>query len=253
MRTLALINETKDIKEVLAEAIKYNRAVLEVLFVHEEGLFDLPELFKPEYEQDENIDKEAIKKEILNTLNELKYQEDVAVFVYYNDTYSRVENLLKSSDTLIVTKYNTSTKELLDSRYKILFLKKSMHNYQKVLVELALDGEDKQRIELAKELFPNKELILAYDYNHYIAIDTLSIDPTVGLGYDPLLDETVKKENKKAFNKILQDTSLNGVFLEDAGEVENLVKYINNEVDIAILKQIDSDIVENVSKDCLVI
>ena len=253
MRTLALINETKDIKEVLAEAIKYNRAVLEVLFVHEEELFDLPELFKPEFEQDEIIDKEAIKKEILATLNELRYQEDVAIFVYINDTYSRVESLLKGSDALIVTKYNTPTKELLDSKYRVLFLKNSKHDYQKVLIELALDGEDEQRIEFAKELFPDKELILAYDYNHFIAINTLTVDPTVGLGYDPLLDETLREENKKAFEKILKDTGLNGVFLEDVGEADSLIKYINSEVDLAILKQRDNDIVENLIKECLVI
>lgn len=251
MKTLALINETKDIKEVLAEAIKYNRAVLEVLFVHEEEFFDLPELFRPEFEQDENINKEAIKKEILATLNELKYQKDVAIFVYINDTYSRVESLVKDSDTLIVAKYNSSTEKLLDSKYRVMFLKNSKHDYQKVLVELALDGEDTQRIDFAKEMFPNSNLTLTYDYNHFVAVDMVTIDPMMGISNDPYLDEELKEENKKTFNQILKDTGLDGVFLEDAGEAESLIEYINSEVNLAILKQRDNDILEKVVKDCL--
>ena len=253
MKTLALINETKDIKEVLAEAIKYNRAVLEVLFVHEEEFFDLPELFRPEFEQDENIDKEAIKKEILATLNELKYQKDVAVFVYINDTYSRVESLIRDSDTLIVAKYNSSTEKLLDSKYRVLFLKNSKQDYQKVLVELALDGEDTQRIDFAKELFPNSNLTLIYDYNHFVTVNMYVVDPMMGLDNDPYLDEVLENENKKTFNQILKDTGLDGVFLEDAGEADNLVLYINNKADLAILKQRESDIMEKVIKDCLII
>ena len=253
MKTLALVNEAKDIKGILVEAIKYNNATLEVLFVHEEELFDLPDLFKPEFEQDENIDKKAIKKEIIATLNELKYNEDTAIFIYINDTFSRVENLLKDNKTLIVTKYNSATRELLDSEYKTLFLKESEHNYRKVLVELALDGEDKQRVDFAKELFPNANLTLAYNYNHLIAVDMLTIDPMIGINSDPYLDEELKEENRKTFNKILKDTGLNGVFLEDVGEAESLIEYINNEADLAILKQRDSDLVEKVTKDCFVI
>ena len=253
MKTLALINETKDIQEVLAEATKYSNTVLEVLFVHEEEFFDLPDLFKPEFEQDENIDKSSIKKEILATLNELNYKDDAAIFVYINDSYSRVESLVKDNDTLIVTKYNSATEELLDSKYKVLFLKNIKHNYQKVLVELALDGEDKQRIDFAKELFPTKDLILAYDYNHFVAVDMLTIDPMIGINSDPYLDEELKEENRKTFNRILKESNLNGIFLEDTGVAESLIEYINNETDLAILKQRDSDIMEKVIKDCLVI
>lgn len=253
MKTLALINETKNIKEVLAEAIKYNGDVLEVLFVHEEEFFDLPDLFKPEFEQDENIDKNSIKKEILATLNELKYQENAAIFVYINDTYSRVESLVKDNDTLIVTKYNSATEELLDSKYKVLFLKDTKHDYQEVLVELALDGEDTQRIDFAKELFPNSNLTLIYDYNHFVTVNMYVVDPMMGLDNDPYLDEVLENENKKTFNQILKDTGLDGVFLEDAGEEDNLILYINNKTNLAILKQRDSDIMEKVIKDCLVI
>jgi len=252
MKTLALINETKDIKEVLREAIKYNDAVLEVLFVHEEELFDLPDLFRPEFEQDENIDKNAIKKEILSTLNELNYKDEAAIFVYINDTYSRVETIIKDNKTLIVTKYNSATKELADTKHKILFLRNSKHNYQKVLVELALDGDDKQRIDFAKELFPNANLTLVYDYNHFVSVDMVTIDPMMGISNDPYLDEELKEENKKSFNRIVEDSGLNGIFLEDVGEAESLIEYINNEADLAIINERDSDIMDKVVKDCLV-
>ena len=251
MKTLALINETKDIKEILAEAIKYNDTVLEVLFVHEEEFFDLPNLFRPAFEEDKNIDKESIKKEILQSLNDMDYKQDVAVFVYINDTFSRVENLMKDNKTLIVTKYNGATKELLDSKHKTLFLKESEHNWQKVLVELALDGEDDQRIDFAKELFPNVDLTLAYNYKHFIAVDMVTIDPMMGINSDPYLDEELKEENRKTFNKILKESDLNGVFLEDIGEAESLIEYINSNVDLAILKQRDSDIVKKVVKDII--
>ncbi len=253
MKTLALINETKNIKEILAEAIKYNDTVLEVLFVHEEDFFDLPDLFRPEFEQDENIDKESIKKEILQSLNDLNYKQDVAVFIYINDTFSRVESLVKDNKTLIVTKYNSATKELIDSEQKILFLKNPKHSYQEVSVELALDGEDMKRINFAKELFPNTNLTLIYDYNHFVTVNMSAVDPMMGLDNDPYLDEVLENENKKTFNQIVKDTGLDGVFLEDAGEADSLILHINNKADLAILKQRDDDIIGKLSKDSLLI
>ncbi len=251
MKTLALINEIKDMEEILAEAIKFNNTVLEVLFVHEEEFFELPDLFKPKFEQDENIDKESIKKEILKNLANLNYKKDVAIFVYINDTFSRVESLVKDNKTLIVTKYNSATKELADSEEKILFLKRAQHNYQTILVELALDGEDNKRINFAKELFPNTNLILAYDYQHFITVDMSTVDPMMGMNSDPYLDEELKEQNKKTFNQILKESGLTGVFLEDTGVAESLIEYVNSEADLAILKQRDNDILKKIIKDCL--
>ncbi len=254
MKTLAVINEIKDIHEVLKKAVGFAKeGVLEVLFVHEEGLFDLPDLFKPEFMEDESIDKEAVKKEIKKVLKELKYPKECAVFVYINDTASHVETLLKESKALIVTKYNTSTQKLAESSYDLLYLKEpAKESYKNIAIVANLTPKDSQLIEFAKSNFKDANLTLIYDYIYMIDMNLIAVDPLAGIDADPYLDEELKEASKKRFDSLTEGANLKGVFLEGVDK-ENITDFINeNRFDLTIIEKIDTQLLEDLKSDVLV-
>ncbi len=251
MKTLALINSTAEIKEVLQKATEFsNGDILEVLFVYEKGLFGLPDLFKPGFVKDESIDKEAIKKEIKTVLKELNYKNDVVIFIYIDGTISRVEAALKDKSALIVTKYNKTTAKLAEKNYDLLYLKNGGKNYEKIAIVLNLSPKDAQLIDFAKKRFKSSDLELVYDYLY--AIDTITIDPLVGINAEPYIDTELKEANKNRFNGIAQKENLKSAFLEGA-DSENLIEYINaNRYDLTLIETVDYEILDLLKSDVLI-
>ena len=225
MKTLSLVNQIEDAKEILQKAIEFAKDdILEVMFVHEDSIFSLPELFKPEFETDENIDKEKIKNEIKAILKELNYTKDVAIFVYVNDTISRVEATQSHINPLIVTKLNDATKELLHTNFNLLYTKNS--NYNHIAAVVKLDESDINVISFIKENL-QKEPIVFYDYQHNILIESAAIDPILTPTYDPSIDVELTKINKQNFEEFLKTNNLKGFFIEDYGEYKNLIDLLN--------------------------
>lgn len=254
MKTLALINSVDDITEILQKSIEFAKDdILEVLFVHEEELFELPDLFRPEYIEDENIDKEAIKQKIKNTLKELKYSRDTAIFVYINDTKSRVEATQKDVSPFIVTKYNDATKDLIDSQYQILFLKENSKSYKNIVINVDLSDEDAKLIDFVKTNFQDAKIELVYDYIHIIADDLMTVEPLIATGSDPYLDEELKEAHQNRFNTLLKEYNLNGEFLDDIANQEELIDYINkSRFDLAILASDNREVASDINKDTII-
>ena len=255
MKTLAVINEIEDIRNILQKSIEFAKDdILEILFVHEEELFELPDLFRPDYLEDDNIDKDAIKKSIKTILKDLSYNKDVAIFVYINDTISRVEALLRGVSSFIVTKYNDATKGLADTQFKVLFLKEFAKIYKHIALNVELSDKDDELIGFAKRHFRDATIELIYNYIHITSADLMTIDPLIGISNDPFLDEELKDAHKDRFNTLLKKHQLNGIFLEDIENEEELIEYINkNSFDLAIIPSNNREIVSDINKDTLIV
>lgn len=252
MKTLALINNIDEAESIIKKALTFvQNDTLEVMFVHEEELFELPDLFRAKFEKDETINKEKTKKHIQEIVQKLGYDKDVATFVYISDTYSRVEATQKDINPLIVTTLNKYTQELLDSKFKIFFIKKNSQEYKNIALTVNLNDEDEQNIELAQNLFPNAKITLLYDYMHLITIDMPDIDPSFGVNYNPEIDEEIKEERKKLFEDLKQEYSLDGVFLEDFTGEDSLITYIksNNDTDLLLSINRDKDLANSIEID----
>jgi len=252
MKTLALINQIDDIKDILSKAVEIcKNDILEVMYVHEEEFFDLLDIFKASNEA-ETINKDKIKKHIFEILEELKYTKDVAILIYVNDTYSHIEATQTKVNPLIVTKLNEATEELLESSFKILYLKKDSKKYKNIAIVVNLDDSDSRSIDFAQENFKDANITLIYDYIHIITLETADIDPLLGSGYNPIVDEEVKSAKKHAFEELKNSYKLPGVFLEDYNIDDNLIFYVNNNsFDLIISPLKDKDTLEKVKIDCL--
>ena len=253
MKTLALINKIDDIKDILSKAVEICKDdVLEVMYVHEEEHFDLLDIFKSPNE-DEIINKEEIKKRIQEVLKELKYTKDVAILIYVNDTYSHVEATQKKVNPLIVTKLNKATEKLIESDFKILYMKNSPKEYKNIAIVVNLDDSDSKNIEFVLENFKDAKITLVYDYVHMLTLETLSVDPILGTGYEPIVDEIVLAAKKEEFEELKKRYGLDGVFLEDFNIPDNLLSYLNENknLDLLVSSYRDIDLLENLKIDCL--
>jgi len=252
MKTLALINKIDDIKDILSKAVEIcKNDILEVMYVHEEEHFDLLDIFK--LDEDESINKDAIKKQIQEVLKELKYTKDVAILIYVNDTYSHVEATQKKVNPLIVTKLNEATEKLIESDFKILYLKNTSKEYKNIAIVVNLDDSDSRNIDFVLENFKDAKITLIYDYVHIVSLETIDMDPLIGAGYDPVVDEIVTSAKKHAFEELKNSYRLEGVFLEDFSIPDNLLFYLNENknLDLLVSSYRDIDVLEHVKVDCL--
>jgi len=252
MKTLALINKIDDIKDILSKAVEIcKNDILEIMYVHEEEHFSLLDIFKSD--EDERINKDAIKKQIQEALKELKYTKDVAILIYVNDTYSHVEATQKKVNPLIVSKLNEATGKLIESDFKILYMKNSPKEYKNIAIVVNLDDSDSRNIDFVLENFKDAKITLIYDYVHIVSLETIDMDPLIGAGYDPVVDEVVTSAKKHAFEELKNSYKLEGVFLEDFNIPDNLMFYVNENknLDLLVASYRDIDVLEHVKVDCL--
>ena len=117
-KVLAVINDLEAVDAVLKKAISIaqeNKAILEVLFVHEEKLFALPDFFRfKETPEKDLVDKDKVKKEIEGKLASLGYTHEPIVLVQIDDTVDRVLEFTKHDEaaTVVMQNEETITKKL---------------------------------------------------------------------------------------------------------------------------------------------
>lgn len=117
-KVVAVLNNIKALDIVLKRAISLSeekKAVLEVLFVHEEKIFGLPDFFRfKETPEKGVIDKDKIKKEIESKLTTLGSKQKHIVLVKIDDTVDRVLELTKGDEvsTIIMQSNDAITKKL---------------------------------------------------------------------------------------------------------------------------------------------
>jgi len=117
-KVLAVLNDIEALDTVLTRAVSLSeekKAILEVLFVHEEKIFGLPDFFRFKETSEKDIaDNDKIKKEIENKLTTLGSKQKHIILVKIDDTVDRVLELTKGDEsiTVVIQNHDVITKKL---------------------------------------------------------------------------------------------------------------------------------------------
>ncbi len=247
-RVIAVLNDFEKADIVLKKALEFSSqkdAVLEVLYVHEEPLFDLPDFFQLQDDvEDDIIDAQKIKKELKHRIKEISGSQECAVLVYINDTVSRLEALTKGDTSVFVITayYEKITQKLVQkNRLPILVIKNDIKDYQKIVIPVDLTKSSYGCIDLAKMIFPQVNKRLLYDYRYvidYSLVDTgyLGMSATEPV-MNSSLNEEVKQNKLELFEALKKEMELEGDFIEESLLIEeDLSNFINtNHFDLTIL------------------
>jgi hypothetical protein len=242
---LVVINEVDKITPILQEAVKMSQeftALLEILFVHEDTLFSLPEYFSRD---SHTINKDTIKKEISNTLTSLSYTENYALFVEEEDTVHRVQVLCEHHKDLFLLSsftHGLSQKMIKVVPFPILFIKQNITAYTKILYIVDLHDNNKKQIKYIQTLFPQAKIELLFEHSYFVENYVFNTD-FMGMTIDPGMDISINKEiidqQKKRFDTLKKETGLDGYFVEEMDE--NLTEYINQKNAEMVVLSIDDD------------
>jgi len=234
-KTVVLLNTIDNMKNAIQKGVDFSKqhnTILEILFVHEEPLFELPDIFRLKREEN-SLDKESIKKEITKQLLELSPNEKYAIFIYIDDTLNRLKNIAKEpKKTVVITPYQKEITPTLieDTSYAFWVLKEPKESYNKILLPTDLKEPTLKAMNYALHLFKQSKLFLVHD--HRYLVDTLVVQADY-LNVTPLtspisveLNEEVEKAHKKEFENYLKEFGIEGEFIEASGEVdEDLIEY----------------------------
>ncbi len=202
-KIIVVLNNFEKVDKILEKALKLStqkKAVLEVLYVHEEPLFSLPDYFRLEDNLgDDFIDKEKIKKEIKERLSKLGKSDECAILVFVDDTVDRVLTQTKEpNQTLIITVYEDKITEKLvkKSDASFLVIKNNKKTYENIVMPVDLSENSLKCINLAKTIFVQSKIRLLHD-NHYV-----------------ILQEAKEKE-KELFEALKKETNLEGDTIQE--------------------------------------
>jgi len=231
-KVLVLIQEADKIETLLKEAIvlcRANSAVMEILFVHESPLFELPDYFKRT--QIESLDKTRIETEIENMLSKLGNTSSYAIFIEDSDTVDQAIALSKGkTQTCIVSFYHeeTTLKLAKKSTSPLLVMKSEAKNYKQILFPVDLNENNAAYIHYVKTLFPTADLTLLYEpaymVENYIFDTDLALMP-LDTTVDLQLDQEIFEEQKKKFEALKKETGLKGELVNEFDS--DLIGYIN--------------------------
>lgn len=182
-RVIVLVNDLEKMEMLLEKGVVFangHNAFLEVLFVHEVPLFEIPDYFLSEEKIAEGlISKDKIHQEIEEVLKGLEIEKEPAILVYENDTVDRLLTLLKDTkETLVVTAYHTSLSAKLveETPYAFWFIKEDERDYNNIALPMELEDEFEKCIKLTQHLFPKGEITLLHDYRSMSAALMVSQD-----------------------------------------------------------------------------
>ncbi len=256
-KTIVLLNTTDNIKNALQKGVKFSKqhnTILEILFVHEEPLFELPDIFRLKREEN-SLDKESIKKEIIKELLELNPNDKYAIFVYVDDTLHRLETIAKEpKETVVITPYQKEiTPMLIEETSYAFWVLKEPKEYNKILLPTDLKEPTMKAINYALHIFEGSRLFLVHD--HRYLVDTLAIQADY-LNVAPLtspitieLNEEIKEAHKKEFENYLKEFGIEGDFIEANSEVsEDLIEYTKqHKFDLLFMYRSDEELFSSTS------
>lgn len=247
-KIIVVLNNFQKADDLLQKAImlsqKHN-AFLEVLYIHETALFDLPDYFRvKESLNDSGVDKDKVEKEIKERILKFGFENDYAILVFVADTIDKVLiSTREDTQTLILIEYHKKmTQQLVKkSHLPLLIVKNSVIDYKKIVLPVDLGENMHKCINLADTIFPNIEKRLLFDYRNVVDTSNLDVNNLVIPTMNPLLNMEINKELKKnqlnAFEDLKKKTGFDGDFIEEALSLEDdLSHYINiSDSDLTIL------------------
>ena len=235
-RVIVLLNQEEQMDRLLKRGVEFSQqhnTTLEVLYVHEEPIFDIPDYFlSDEKIHKGQVDTQKIKKEIQKRIKEIDTTKEHAVLVYIDDTVDRVLTYTKDDNhILIISNYHEdiTPKLIMKSSCGYWINKGDREEYNNIVLPIELKDESRKSIAIAKHIFPKSKLNLVYDYRFLFDIlevqeDYLNIAPT-GVDYESY--EEIKEINEKEFEDFVKEFKVEGYFMEGEGLLhEDLIQYI---------------------------
>jgi hypothetical protein len=254
-RVIVLLNDLDNIDTLLRRGVEFSRkheTSLEILYVHEEPLFAVPDFFLSEENRGKGqIDKSKIKDKIQEHLELFDSSKNHAILVYIDDTVERLLNHAKDvGRTLVVTNYHkTVSSSLLEKTSYSFWINRGVKEvYKNIVFPINLKEESKKCIEATQHIFPESKLSLVYDYRYLLDVlavreDYLNVVP-ITTGIDYTLHKKVKAENEETFESYKKEFNVDGTFIEGEGLLhEDLVEYIKEKsFDLTILYHSDDEL-----------
>ncbi len=247
-KIIAVLNDFNMADVVLERALEFSskqKTTLEVLYVHEEPLFDVPDYFRSDASiKSDVLDTKKIKKEIQSRIAKLDNSQEYAVLVFIDDTVDRV--LTQTEDTkdlLIITAYHDKITEKLAKKTQlpILVIKNDFKAYKDVILPVDLGQATSSCIDFAETLFERDTLFLLHDYRYIVDLSMMDVDylgvPTSAPVVDAQINQELIKSQKESFEILKKERELEGSFIEQSLSVEDdLVEFIEGtECDLTVL------------------
>lgn len=240
-RVIVLLNDFNNIEILLKKAMdfsKLHKTVLEIVYVHEAPLFDVPDFFLSDESIDEDtVDEVKIKKIIQIYLDALNPTEKHAIFVFTDDTVDRLLSHAKDNEhTLIITDYHKEITPALMAKtaYAYWIIKGEQERYEKMVFPLDLKVSAGSCIETAKHIFKDIPMTLVHDYRYISDVVTMNEDylnvVPLASSIDLELNKQLKMEQKEIFKEYQEKHAVKGYFMEGEGLIdEDLIEYIQKE------------------------
>ncbi len=245
-KIIAVLNDFDTVENILKKASELSsqqKAILEVLYVHETPLFDVPDYFRSRDNiGNDLIDKEKIKKEIEKRLVKLGSNLNYAILVFIGDTLDQVLTQTKEDiNTLIITAYHEQITEKLvqKSHLPVLVIKNSVKDYRKIVLPIDFSKNSRECIDLAQMLFSQSNMRLLYDYRYLTDLSIIDVDyfsmPAVNPNIQ--IEQEIKQKQKEQFQTLKKETTLEGDFIEEhLSTEEDLAQFIEaNNFDLTVL------------------
>lgn len=214
-KIIAVLNDFTMIDEILWKAFYFAQnhdAMVEILYVHEGPLFDVPNFFSTEEEN--SIDKEKIKAAILEKVDTFEIQKEPVIFVEIDDTPNRVWALTrKDKESLIVTSYHESISYELVKKITqpILIVKNDTKQYHKIALIINAESPSTLCIDRAKKYFSESKIELFYDYRYIVT-------PGIETGIHNI--QIIEEAQRESFEMLKVETGLDGKFFIDGGYLD---------------------------------
>jgi len=254
-RVIVLLNDLENMDTLLKRGVEFSKkheTSLEVLYVHEEPFFAVPDFFLSEENRGKvDIDKHKVKEEIQKHLALFDPDEEHAILVYIDDTVDRLLTYVKDVErTLVITNYHKSiTTSLMEKTSYSFWINKGVHDvYSNIVFPSNLKEESKTCIAATQHIFPDSKLSLVYDYRYLLDVlavreDYLNVVP-VTTGIDYKLDKELKAQNEKTLESYKKEFNVEGKFIEGEGLLhEDLMAYIKeNSFDLTVLYHSDEEL-----------
>ena len=220
---MAVLNDFETADQVLEKALELasrQGAELEIHYIHEESFVHLHDFFRSAKQSEEDaLDKEKIKGEIRERLENLGNDGDFSLFVSSDDTAKNISQLTRDkTDLLVLMAYHKNITEKVINRIHtpLLLIKGETKTYKKALLPIDFREYSRDCVDLAKKLFPQSNIRLYCDY----------------------------ADEKEPFEAFKKETGLEGYFSADALTTdEDLVAFIKRQnIDLAVLCSWDQDL-----------
>jgi hypothetical protein len=254
-RIVVVINSLEKIDRLLKKATDFSiqqKIHLEILFIQEEILFDIPNYFlSKEKITNEHLNKKRVKENIQEHLLALGTHNRHSILVYENDTVNQLLYLFKKQkDTLFIIDYHQGLSEKLIKKtpYSFWIIKNDTPKYKTIAFPIDFSKNGHKALKISQYIFIQTPITIIHDYRYLL--DTLQVQVEY-LNLVPILspdtiefNQIFKKKQQKRFEDYKKEFHLQGECIEGRGALDkDLMNYIaKRNFDLTIMYHQDSEL-----------